>query len=73
MGVLACCTQDAHCEVTAVQETHFIYAADCRVLENDFNLFSAYDSRSSTGVSLLVGRRLDADVDGFFLQVMGTD
>ena len=52
--------------VAAVQETHFICAADSRVLENDFNVFSAYGSRSSTGVSLLVGRSLDADVDVVF-------
>ena len=25
--------------VTAVQETHFICAADCRMLDNDFNVF----------------------------------
>ena len=50
----------------AVQETHFICAADCRILENDFNVFSAYGSRSSAGVCLLVGRSLDADVDVAF-------
>ena len=49
--------------VAAVQETHFTCSADCRVLESDFNLFSAYGSRTSAGVSLLVGRSLDADVD----------
>ena len=48
--------------VPAVQETHFICAEDSRVLENDFNVFSAYGSRGSAGVSLLVGRSLDADV-----------
>ena len=36
-------------EVAAVQETHFICAADSRVLEGDFNVFSAYGSRSSAG------------------------
>ena len=40
--------------VSAAQETHFICAVDCRVLENNFNVFSAYRSSSSTGVSLLV-------------------
>ena len=49
-------------DVTAVQETHFTCDADCRVLESDFNVFSAYGSRTSAGVSLLVGRSLDADV-----------
>ena len=53
-------------DFTAVQETHFICAEDCRVLENDFNVFSAYGSRSSAGVSLLVGRSFDADVDVVF-------
>ena len=51
--------------VAAVQETHFICGADCRVLESDFNVFSAYGSRTNAGVSLLVGRSLDADVDVF--------
>ena len=53
-------------DVAAVQETHFICAADSHVLENDFNVFSAYGSRSSAGVSLLVGHSLDADVDIVF-------
>ena len=47
-------------DVAAVQET------DCRVLEGDFNVFSAYGSRTSAGVSLLIGRSLDADVDVVF-------
>ena len=41
-------------------------AADCRLLENDSAIFSAYGSRSSTGVSLLVGHSLDADVNIVF-------
>ena len=53
-------------DVAAVQETHFICGADCRVLESDFNVFSAYGSRTSVGVSLLVGRSLEADVDVVF-------
>ena len=53
-------------DVAAVQETHFTCDADCRVLENDFDVFSAYGSRISAGVSLLVGRSLDADVDVVF-------
>ena len=28
-------------DVAAVQETHFTCSADCRVLESDFNVFSA--------------------------------
>ena len=46
-------------DVAALQETHFICAADSRVLGNDFNVFSAHNSRSSAEVSLLVGRSLD--------------
>ena len=53
-------------EIAAVQGTHFICDADCRVLEGDFNIFSAYGSRTSVEVSLLVGRSLDADVDVVF-------
>ena len=47
-------------DIAAVKDTHFICAVDCRVQENDFNVFSAY------GVSLLVGRSLDADVNVVF-------
>ena len=39
---------------------------NCRVLESDFNVFLGYGSRTSAGVSLLVGRSLDADVDVVF-------
>ena len=53
-------------DVAAVQETHFTCGADCRVLEGDFNVFPAYGNRTSTGVSLLVRRSLDADVDVVF-------
>ena len=53
-------------DVAAVQETHFTCDADCRVLENDFNVFSAYSSHVSAGAPLLVGRSLDADVDVVF-------
>ena len=49
-----------------LQETHFPCDADCQVLENDFSVFSACGSRVSAGVSLLVGRSLDADVDVVF-------
>ena len=48
--------------INVTAETRFLCAADYRVLENDFNVFSAYGSRSSAGVSLLVGLSLDADV-----------
>ena len=53
-------------DVAAVQETYFTCSADCRVLESDCNVFSAYGSRTGVGVSLLVGRGLDADVDVVF-------
>ena len=53
-------------DVAAVQEIHFICGSDCRVLESNFNVFSAYSSRTSAGVSLLVGRSLDADVNVVF-------
>ena len=49
-------------DVAAMQETHFICDAYCRVLESDFNVFSAYSSRGGVGVSLLVGCSLDVDV-----------
>ena len=53
-------------DVAAVQETHFTCGTDCRVLESNFNIFSAYGSHTSVGVSLLVGRSLNADVDVVF-------
>ena len=49
-----------------MQENHLTCGADCQVIESDFNVFSAYGSRTSAGVSLLVGRSLDADVDVLF-------
>ena len=49
--------------VPEVQETHFASAADCRVLENDYVVLSAYGNRSSVGVSLLIGCSLNADVN----------
>ena len=39
---------------------------DCRVLEDDFVVFSAFGSRWGTGVSLLVGPSLDAIVNLVF-------
>ena len=53
-------------DVAAVQETHFTCGENCRVLESDFNVFLAYGSRTSVGVSLLIGLSLDADVDVVF-------
>ena len=53
-------------KVAAMQVTHFICDVDCRVLESDFNVFSAYGCRTSVGVYMLVGRSLDADVDVVF-------
>ena len=53
-------------DVTAVHETHFTCAKDCRVMERDFVVLSAYGCCSSTEVSLLVGRSLDADVNVVF-------
>ena len=52
--------------VAAVQETHFTCDADCPVLESDFNVFSAYGSRTSAWVSLVVVRSLNADVNVVF-------
>ena len=49
-----------------VQETHFTCETDCRVLESDFVVYSAFGSRLSAGVSLLVGRSLDAIVNIVF-------
>ena len=63
---LAWWTQEPQHGVTAVQETNFTCGADSRVLEGNFNVFSAYSSRTSVGVSLLVGRSLDANVDVVF-------
>ena len=53
-------------KVAAVQETHFTCETDCRVLENDFVVYSAFSSRLSAGASLLVGCSLDAIVNVVF-------
>ena len=50
----------------AMQETHFICAADCWPLEGDFVIFSAFGSRCSAEVSLLVGRSLNVNVNIVF-------
>ena len=63
---LLCELKNLSVDVAAVQETHFTCSADCRVLKNDFNVFSAYDSCTSVGVSLLVGRILNADINFVF-------
>ena len=49
-------------DVAAVQETHFFCTADCRVLENDYVVLSAYGSRSSVGGSLLIGCNTDVNL-----------
>ena len=50
-------------DVAAKQETHFTCKTDCRVLEGDSVVYSAFGSRLSAGISLLVGRSLDAIVN----------
>ena len=52
--------------VAAVQETHFVCEEDCRVLKDDFVVYSAFGSRFGAGVSLLVGHSLDAIVNVVF-------
>ena len=52
--------------VAAVQETHFTCAEDCQVLRDDFGVFSAFGSRCSAEVSLLVGCSLNAIVNLVF-------
>ena len=49
-----------------MQAAHVTCCANCRVLESDLKDFSAYGSRTSAGVSLLVGRSLHADVEVVF-------
>ena len=57
--------------VTAVQETHFICPDDCQVLESNIVVFSAFGSRCSAGVSLLVGCSLNAIVNLVFADDRG--
>ena len=52
--------------VAAVQETHLVCEVDCKVLKHDFVVYSAFGSRFGAGVSLLVGRSLDAIVNVVF-------
>ena len=53
-------------DVAAVQETHFSCEDDCRVLEGNLVIFSAFGSRLSAGVSLLVGCSLEAIINLVF-------
>ena len=52
--------------VTAVQDIHFTCVEYCRVLRDDLVVFSAFGSRYSAGISLLVGRSLNAIVNLIF-------
>ena len=52
--------------VAAVQETSFIFTDDCRVLEADFAVFSAFGSRCSAVVPWRVGYSLNAIVNLVF-------
>ena len=52
-------------DVVAVQETHVICTADSQ-LENDFIVFSAYGNHCSAGVSLVVERSLDTNINLVF-------
>ena len=49
-----------------MQETHFTYAEDCRMLECDFVVFSPFGSHCGAGASSLVGRSLNANVNLVF-------
>ena len=53
-------------DVAAVQESYFTWAEDCRLLRDNFEVFSAFGSRCSAGVSQLVGRCHDAIVNVVF-------
>ena len=50
-------------DVAAVQETHFICPADGQVLRNGVVVLSAFGGRCGAGVSLLIGRSLNVDVN----------
>ena len=50
-------------DVAAVQETHFTCAADCRALEDDYVILSPSGNHSSVGVSLLIGRIFNSNVN----------
>ena len=52
--------------VAAVQETHYVCKVDCRVLKDDFVVYSEFGSRFGAGVSLLVGSSLVAIVNVVF-------
>ena len=55
------------CVYVAVgQETHFTCAEDCQVLEDDFVVFTAFDSDCSAEASLLFGCSLNATVNLVF-------
>ena len=66
MCSVAWCTLEPQCDVAAVQETIFTCAEDCQVLDGDFVVFLAFGSRSTAGISLLVGRSLNAIVNLVF-------
>ena len=66
MYALAWWTQNPRCTCCCSAREPLHCGADYLVLESDFNVFTAYGSCTSAGISLLVGRSLDADVDAVF-------
>ena len=50
-------------DVAAIEETHFVTAGDAYVLTSDFDVYSAYGTTYSRGVSLLVRSNLASRVD----------
>ena len=66
-SALACLVNSRNMvNVAAVQGTHFTCAEDCRMLRDDLDVFSAFSSRCSAWVCLLVRRSLNAIVNLIF-------
>ena len=55
-------------DVVTVQETQFNYRTVCRLMEDDYVALSVFSSRCCTGVSLLIGRVLNAMTTLFLLE-----
>ena len=54
-------------DVATVQETHFIYKRDNKVMEPSYVIISAFGYHFRAEVSMLIGYSLDADVNGVIL------
>ena len=64
-GLAACVLRELmniDADVTAVQETHFVFGTDGQVIEKNFVVLSSFGDRYSNGISLLIECSLEVEI-----------